>query len=421
VTAGWIKRIFHTDSTRGTFALAATLTLLVCMGMSVFSGPASAAVLSGTDHIGICHHDNGKPVYNFLSPNIHAIVVSPGGHAAHGDDIIPAFDYDLGKGAGPQHFPGLNTGSLAILANGCNPVAAVTPGALGTIASTCSGSPSVASAPAYTVPTGPTGVTYTPPAGGTATPGSTKSVTANAAPGYVLNLPGGGTGPSVVLTVVIPSLATCTNGGTLPVNGTAAAAENLGVSKTGTGSAQPGDELVWSLVVTNTQGTPATGFTVTDALPSGVSFSLAEGDHFDCSVAGGVISCTYRASLPVGQSATIAVRGLLDSTFTGTTVSNTAVVDPGRADSDPADNSSTAVTGVTPVPAPPGSTFTGGGGGATTNPPAKKPAAFTGGGGGAALPFTGSDSARLLQAGLSLLAVGLFLVLITRRRRAASE
>jgi uncharacterized repeat protein (TIGR01451 family) len=419
VTTNWIRRLFRTDSTRATFAVAATLTLLVSMGMSVFSAPASAAaVLSGTDHIGICHHDNGKPVYNFISPNIHAIVVGPNGHATHADDIIPAFDYDLGKGV--QHFAGVNTGLLPILAAGCNAAAATatTPGTLGTVASTCSSG--TASAPAYTVPSGPTGVTYAPPVGTTATPGSTVSVTATANAGYVLNLPGGGTGHSVVLTVVIPALASCGGGGGggAAAGGVAASPENLGVSKTGTGSAKPGDELVWSIVVTNTQGTPATGFTVTDALPTGVSFSLAEGDHFGCSQAAGVISCTYNGTLPVGQTATIAVRGLLDSTFTGTAVSNTAVVDPGRADANPADNSSTAVTGVTPVPAPPASTFTGGGGGATVNPPAKKPAATSGG--GAALPFTGSHTAQFVQTGLGMLLLGWFLVALGRRR-AASE
>jgi hypothetical protein len=49
----------------------------------------------------------------------------------------------------------------------------------------------------------------------------------------------------------------------------------------------------------------------------------------------------------------------------------------------------------------------------------KKPAAT--GGGGAALPFTGSESARLLRTGVSLLLLGLFLTVVARRRRAVAE
>jgi uncharacterized repeat protein (TIGR01451 family) len=250
----------------------------------------------------------------------------------------------------------------------------------------------VASTPSYTVPTTP-GVIYTPATGGTATPGSTVGVTAAAAAGYVLSGPA-----SFSLVFAAPDCA-----------------QNVGVSKTGPGSAQPGDELVYSIDVTNVKGTPATGFTVTDVLPTGLSFSSATGTDFTCTNAGQTITCVYSGSLPVGQKATIAVRALLDSTFSGKTVANTAVVDPGRTDSDAADNSSTVTTAVVPLP------LTGGGGGTAVAPSPSPAPAATGGGGGAALPFTGSDSARQLQAGVSLLVLGLFLALIARRRRAISE
>jgi uncharacterized repeat protein (TIGR01451 family) len=251
----------------------------------------------------------------------------------------------------------------------------------------------VATTPSYTVPT-TTGVVYTPATGGTATPGSTVTVTAAAAAGYVLSGP-------VSFPLVFAAAPDC--------------AENVGVSKTGPGSAQPGDELVYAIDVTNVKGTPATGFTVTDVLPTGLSFSSATGTGFTCSNLGQTITCLYSGSLPAGQKATIAVRALLDSTFTGKTVANTAIVDPGRADTDAADNSSTATTTVVPLP------LTGGGGGTAEAPSPSPSAAPTGGGGDAALPFTGSDSARQLQAGVSLLVLGLFLALIARRRRAASE
>jgi uncharacterized repeat protein (TIGR01451 family) len=284
--------------------------------------------------------------------------------------------------------------SFTALATLCAPVipapltqvAAVAPAAT---QSQCSAG--VATVPSYTVPTTP-GVIYTPSAGGTATPGSTVTVTAAAAAGYALS------GPAS-FPLVFAAAPDC--------------AENVGVSKTGPGSAQPGDELVYAIDVTNVKGTPARGFTVTDVLPTGLSFSSATGTDFTCTNAGQTITCVYSGSLPAGQKATIAVRALLDGTFTGKTVANTAVVDPGRADTDAADNSSTATTTVVPLP------LTGGGGGTAVAPsPTPAPAAS---GGGAALPFTGSDSARQLQAGVSLLVLGLFLALIARRRRASSE
>jgi uncharacterized repeat protein (TIGR01451 family) len=191
--------------------------------------------------------------------------------------------------------------------------------------------------------------------------------------------------------------------------------ENLGVSKTGPGSAKPGDELVYTIDVTNVKGTPATGFTVTDVLPIGLAYSLATGTDFACGIAGQTITCTYNGTLAAGQKATIAVRALLDSTFTGKTIANTAVVDPRRGDTDATDNSSTATTTVVPLPL-----SGGGGGGAQAPSPSPSPAAG-GGGGAAGLPFTGSNSAGLLQGGLTLLVLGIFMALVARRRRTASE
>ena len=104
-------------------------------------------------------------------------------------------------------------------------------------------------------------------------------------------------------------------------------------------------------------------------------------------------------------------------TFTGKTVANTAVVDPGRADTDAANNSSTATTDILPLP------LTGGGGGTAQQPsasPTPAPVAHDNGGGGA-LPFTGTEAGRLLQLGVLLLVVGLFMALVSRRRRTGTE
>jgi hypothetical protein len=158
---------------------------------------------------------------------------------------------------------------------------------------------------------------------------------------------------------------------------------------------------------------------VTDVLPTGLSYSSAVGTDFTCTNVAQTISCLYGGTLGVGQKATISVRALLDATFTGKTLANTAIVDPGRADTDAADNSSTATTDILPLP------LTGGGGGAAQVPPAAAPsptpAPVAEGGGAPALPFTGTEAGKLLQLGVTLLLIGLFTALAARRRRTETE
>jgi uncharacterized repeat protein (TIGR01451 family) len=283
----------------------------------------------------------------------------------------------------------------------------VTPVAPSVAQSVCSGG--AATAPSFTL-NGPTGVVYSVngnPVSGTvaASSGSTVTVTAAAAAGYVL-----APGSKTSFTLTFNAAPSCTTGGPVVVTPTTPDPDNLGVSKTGTGTAQPGDELVWTLAVTNTSGAVATGFTVTDALPAGLSFSLAEGAGYTCNAALQVITCTYSGSLAVGQVAGITVRALLDSSYQGTSVSNTASLDPARADSNAADNSSTAVTTVTQPSPSPSPEFTGGGGGGAVTPPEETD------GGGAALPFTGSHTAQLVQTGVAMFLIGWYFVALGRRR-----
>jgi uncharacterized repeat protein (TIGR01451 family) len=191
--------------------------------------------------------------------------------------------------------------------------------------------------------------------------------------------------------------------------------DDLAVSKAGPATVRPGDELVYTLIVTNVKGSTATAFTVTDTLAAGLTFSSASGTGFTCVNAGQLITCTFAGSLPVGQTATISVRALLDSAFTSATIANTAVVNPGRPDSDSTNNSSTTAAEVVPLPI-----SGGGGGGATATQPSQAPGGLGGGSGtvagGAALPFTGAAAASLLETGVTLLLLGLLLALAARRR-----
>lgn len=282
----------------------------------------------------------------------------------------------------------------------------------------------VASTPSYVVPVTP-GVVYSPAVGGLGVPGGSATVTATAAPGFVLTNPG-----ASPFTVGFGALASCSGPpppppppvGVTPVPPVVpppppapAPDGNIGVGKSGPGSARPGDELIYTIDVTNVAGTPVTGVTVTDVLPTGLFYSSAAGAGFTCANAGQAITCVYGGpALAVGEKASIIVRALLDETFSGKTIANIAVVDPGRADTTPADNSSTATTTVAPAP------LSGGGGGTAEQPPpaaaSPKPVARGDTGGAGAIPFTGANSTELLRAAVTLLLLGLFLVLATRRR-----
>ena len=244
------------------------------------------------------------------------------------------------------------------------------------------------------------------PAGGTAS----LTVSASLASGYTAG------------TVVNTATVTPTDGTPNDNSSTATTpvtANDLGITKTGPASAARGDELVYTLTVTNVKGDPATHFSISDQLPAGLAFSSATGTDFTCSQTAGTIVCDYAGTLPVGSSAQVVVRALLLDTFVGTDVTNTAVVDPGRADGDASNNSGSATTAVT-------TPLTGGGGGGATQPtpaPSVSPTPITGGGGGGAtgLPFTGSYADQMLQLGVTLLLVGLLLALAARRREGTAD
>jgi uncharacterized repeat protein (TIGR01451 family) len=179
--------------------------------------------------------------------------------------------------------------------------------------------------------------------------------------------------------------------------------QDLGISKTGVqGSVGPGDVLSWTVTVTNVKGTPAAAFTVTDDVPNGLSLLTAGGFDWACNTAGQTVSCTYTgAPVPVGSSVSFQIDSLVGADFTGDSISNTAVVDPGGVDT--TNDSSTAVTPVV---------FTGGGGGTVVEPPAPAPEEPA-----PALPFTGSYTDRTLTAGVTVLLLGLLLAVAGRRRR----
>ncbi len=161
-----------------------------------------------------------------------------------------------------------------------------------------------------------------------------------------------------------------------------------------------GTEATYTLVVSNKGPSTATDVVVTDALPAGLSLvSIDEPSGWTCS-GSATVRCTT-PSLRAGETATITVTVLVGADAVDQ-VTNVVEVDSEEPDANPADNRDEVTNPVAVVL------------GAIETPPA--PAVLT----TSALPYTGSDSMRLVLLGLGLLGAGA-LLLAVRRRRTSGE
>jgi len=78
---------------------------------------------------------------------------------------------------------------------------------------------------------------------------------------------------------------------------------DLSVTKVHDAPARVGDELTWTIGVTNAGPSDAAGVTLRDSLPDGVTFVSATGDGWDCTVDDGVVTCTLADPLAPGATA----------------------------------------------------------------------------------------------------------------------
>ncbi|MDB6112919.1 MAG: hypothetical protein JWR69_4669, partial [Pedosphaera sp.] len=106
-----------------------------------------------------------------------------------------------------------------------------------------------------------------------------------------------------------------------------------------------GASLTYTLTVANAGPAAATGVTVTNLLPPGVTFVSATGSQGTCTQSAGVVSCGL-GSLPGGSNAVITI--VVVPMTSGVILTNTATVV--RAEADPylGNNLATAATTVTP-------------------------------------------------------------------------
>jgi uncharacterized repeat protein (TIGR01451 family) len=132
------------------------------------------------------------------------------------------------------------------------------------------------------------------------------------------------------------------NSVTLTTTAAAQAAPDLALSGTAPGSVKLGDNVTYSLTVTNNGMAGSTGVMLVDTLPSGVTFVSATGG---VTPANGVLTFNV-GSLAAGASTTVAI--VVTPTAAGT-LTDRATASMNQTDPTPADNSVTLVTDVMSV------------------------------------------------------------------------
>ncbi|HZX03654.1 DUF11 domain-containing protein, partial [Kribbella sp.] len=172
------------------------------------------------------------------------------------------------------------------------------------------------------------------------------------------------------------------------VTGRTTQSANLSVHKTASASTViAGHSLVYTIAVHNAGPSSAGAVTITDVLPNGLRLTSTP-EH--CAANGQKVTCSVGRIDP-GTTAQVVVNVLVDPTYSGTSVANTATAQSPTPDPDPNDNTSTVRVQVTP-------------------PQPGRPAPE--------LPNTGSDvSPAVLLAALALIAAGVAAIATTRRRR----
>jgi large repetitive protein len=153
------------------------------------------------------------------------------------------------------------------------------------------------------------------------------------------------TSPTLTGTVTNTATVSSTTSDPTPGNNSAssvvtagAASTDLGITKTGAASASAGNNITYTVTVTNNGPSTATGVSVADTTPANLTFVSNSGD---CTTA---YPCALGTLAP-GGSAVISSTYTINPAFTGS-ITNTATVSATTADPTPGNNSASASTTV---------------------------------------------------------------------------
>jgi uncharacterized repeat protein (TIGR01451 family) len=123
-------------------------------------------------------------------------------------------------------------------------------------------------------------------------------------------------------------------------------AADLRVSKSADrATADVGDTITWTVTATNDGASPATGVTVTDVLPSGVTYLSHTASQGTCTLSAGQLVCAVGA-LGVGANATITVRARVNTAAAEVPQQNIAQITGTQFDPDTANNSTSVTTTI---------------------------------------------------------------------------
>ena len=123
-------------------------------------------------------------------------------------------------------------------------------------------------------------------------------------------------------------------------------AADMAIVKTANAASVPaGSALIYTLNVTNNGPSNATGVTVVDTLPNGISFSSVTSTQGTCGHSAPTVTCSL-GELAEGASATITIRVIPLNSSVGTTLVNTANVSATQFDPDNSNNSSSVSTAI---------------------------------------------------------------------------
>ncbi|HMS62462.1 MAG TPA: hypothetical protein PKD63_09300 [Solirubrobacteraceae bacterium] len=115
---------------------------------------------------------------------------------------------------------------------------------------------------------------------------------------------------------------------------------DLAIVKQGPPTAVAGGTITWQVIVTNRGPSIATGVTVADTLPAGLTLVSSTPDQGSCTT-GATITCAV-GTLPVGASTQVAIVARTAAGDVGKPVTNSAAVTGDQPDPDSSNNSATA-------------------------------------------------------------------------------